>query len=110
MRSTFSILAAFFVIVTPVAANIGVSAWSGIACSGVELGDIEVADNFNGLTAAEETPNGACIHFDTAIPDNCDVYLCADAACNNQGTTVAGPQNAGDRMAVNFSAIQIGCQ
>ncbi|KAL3687080.1 hypothetical protein R1sor_013389 [Riccia sorocarpa] len=86
-----------------------VTAWSGRVCSGIELGHLEDPNNTPGLSAAEETINGQCVTFDTAFPADCDVYLCADAACNDQGTTLAGPRDAGTRdEGHSFSAIQVG--
>ncbi|KAG7090508.1 hypothetical protein E1B28_009621 [Marasmius oreades] len=107
MTFTVALLAAVF---QPVAGNIAASAWSGSACSGIEVGSVEVADGFTGLSNADATPNAACVHFDTRIPANCDVYLCEDAACNDQGRAVEGPQAANTRLTHNFAGIQIGCQ
>lgn len=98
-------------IALPSVSAYAVSAWSGSACSGIEVGSLEGETNPNGLTAAEATPNALCVHFDQALDANCDVYLCADAACNDQGTTVEGPQDANTRMEnVDFQGMQVGCQ
>ncbi|KAG7090509.1 hypothetical protein E1B28_009622 [Marasmius oreades] len=111
MRTTIVFSAAILAaVLQPVAGNVGASAWSGSACSGLEVGSVEVANNFDGLSNAEATPNAACVHFDTRIPANCDVYLCEDAACNDQGRTVAGPQAANTKLTHNFAGMQIGCQ
>lgn len=34
-----------------------ITAWSGAACSGIEVGFIEGPDTLNGLSGAEETPS-----------------------------------------------------
>ncbi|BBN18001.1 hypothetical protein MPTK1_7g18720 [Marchantia polymorpha subsp. ruderalis] len=88
-----------------------VTAWSGRVCSGVELGFLADDNNTPGLSAVEVTINGQCITIDRDLPADCDVYLCADQACNDQGVTVDGPREAGQRVeGQSFSAIQVGCQ
>ncbi|TRM66645.1 hypothetical protein BD626DRAFT_534804 [Schizophyllum amplum] len=108
---TSAIIIASVLSAIQLAAAFEVTAWSGAVCSGVELGTVEDTNNTPGLTAAEATPNGQCITIDAALPADCDVYLCADAACNDQGETVEGPRDQGTRVEnKSFSAIQVGCQ
>lgn len=110
MRFTIILISTFLAALNPVTAY-SVSAWSGAACSGVEVGSIEDSTNPPVLSAAESTPNAQCVHFDDALPANCDVYLCADAACNDQGETVEGPKDAGTRLEnQSFEGMQVGCQ
>lgn len=110
MRFTIIFVSTILAALNPVTA-FGVSAWTGSACSGVEVGSIEDDTNPAGLTAAESTTNALCVHFDSALPANCDVYLCADAACNDQGETVEGPKDAGTRLEnQSFEGMQVGCQ
>ncbi|KAJ3996339.1 hypothetical protein F5050DRAFT_1760337 [Lentinula boryana] len=99
------------VLTTSVTGQIAVSAWTGSVCSGIEVGSIELDNNPNGLSNPDATPNALCVHFDKALPVNCDVYLCADASCNDQGTTVEGPRDAGTRVEnTDFQGMQVGCQ
>ncbi|KIK62126.1 hypothetical protein GYMLUDRAFT_242822 [Collybiopsis luxurians FD-317 M1] len=96
---------------TSVTAQIAVSAWSGSVCDGIEVGSIELDQNPNGLSNPDSTPTALCVHFDKALPADCDVYLCADANCNDQGTTVEGPRDAGTRVEnTSFEGMQVGCQ
>ncbi|KAK7440983.1 hypothetical protein VKT23_016763 [Stygiomarasmius scandens] len=102
-----TLLAAFFASVSAYE----VTAYLGAACTGAELGHLQDDQNTPGLTNPEVTINAQCITIDQNLPADCDVYLCADENCDDQGTTVEGPRNAGTRVEnQSFTAFQVGCQ
>lgn len=110
MRFTIILFSTILIALNPVIAY-SVSAWSGSVCSGIEVGSIEDDSNPDGLSDPESTPTALCLLFEAALPDNCDVYLCADANCDDQGVTVAGPRDAADKVQnQDFQGMQVGCQ
>ncbi|TRM66634.1 hypothetical protein BD626DRAFT_581526 [Schizophyllum amplum] len=110
MRTSFVVLFSTLSALQAVTAY-EVTAWSGVVCSGIELGHLEDTNNTPGTSATEVTPNGRCITIDTDLPQDCDVYLCQDEQCDDQGEAVEGPRDAGTRVEnQSFVAMQVGCQ